>query len=223
MKTRIAGLLLLLSSTVWADSFDSFFESSSRELAVPVEITQAVARVESGNSPWAINVAGQGQIYDSKAAALDAAGKAAAAGKSFDSGVMQVNNKWLERYGISLAAALDPEANIYLGSWILKQNMRQHGQTWNAVAAYHSPDAAKGQCYVEMVKAALARGSAKSGESAMRPVLKPVIRSGQTSQISASISRRAFVSRVKTGEASSPTPAVNAVAFVQRIHNAARP
>jgi len=84
--------------------------------------------------------------------------QADAEGRSFDSGIMQVNNFWLKKYGIPLEAAFDPLANIYLGSWILKQEIDRHGQTWGAVGAYHSPNEARGGKYAEMVKEALNKG-----------------------------------------------------------------
>ena len=59
--------------------------------------------------------------------ALAAARRAEAAGQSFDSGIMQINNWWLRRYGIPLEAVFEPEANILLGAWILKQAIEQDG------------------------------------------------------------------------------------------------
>jgi hypothetical protein len=46
---------------------------------------------------------------------------------------MQVNNFWLKIY--------------------------KHGQTWNAVSAYHSLNEAKGLKYAEMVKDAFGKGA----------------------------------------------------------------
>jgi len=83
--------------------------------------------------------------------------QAKAEGCSFDSGIMQVNNFWLKKYGIPLEAAFDPLANIYLGSWILKQEIGRHGQTWGAIGAYHSPNESKRRRYAEMVKGALGK------------------------------------------------------------------
>ena len=97
----------------------------------------------------------------SKEKALEKGQEAQNANRSFDSGVMQVNSFWLKKYGIPLEAALDPGANIFLGSWILKQEIERHGQTWNAVGAYHSPDEARSRRYIELVKAALEKGPVK--------------------------------------------------------------
>ena len=145
------------------------FDAAAAAVDVPADVTRAIAHVESGGSPWALNIEGRSYIFDSKEKALRTARAAAAAGQSFDSGVMQVNSQWLRRYGIPLEAAFDPEANIYLGSWILKQEMQRLGRTWDAIAAYHSPDPARGRKYAELVKAALARGPVTRAEAVKKP------------------------------------------------------
>ena len=144
----------------------SFFEAAAREVDVPPELTQAIARVESGGTPYALNVEGRGYFFDSKEEALAAASEAQAAGKSFDSGVMQINNWWLKRYDIPLEAVFDPAANILLGSWILRQELDRHGDTWTAVARYHSPNTDRGNQYVALVRRALERGTVKTKKSA---------------------------------------------------------
>lgn len=137
---------------------EPLFQEAARFWGVPVAWTQAIADVESGHNPWALNIEGKGYQFASKEKALTMAKQADATGRSFDSGIMQVNNFWLKKYGIPLEAAFDPLANIYLGSWILKQEIDRHGQTWEAVGAYHSPNTAKGGKYAEMVKVALSKG-----------------------------------------------------------------
>ncbi|MBM9614865.1 lytic transglycosylase domain-containing protein [Desulfobulbus rhabdoformis] len=136
------------------------FEEAAQFWGVPVAWTQAIADVESGTHPWSLNIEGKGHKFISKEMALAMARQAKAQGRSFDSGIMQVNNFWLKKYGIPLEAAFDPLANIYLGSWILKQEIGHHGQTWEAIGAYHSPNENKGRRYAEMVKGALAKGRA---------------------------------------------------------------
>jgi hypothetical protein len=144
----------------------SFFEAAAREVDVPPELTRAIARVESGGTPYALNVEGRGYFFDSKEEALAAASEAQAAGKSFDSGIMQINNWWLKRYDIPLEAVFDPAANILLGSWILRQELDRHGDTWTAVARYHSPNADRGNQYVALVRRALEKGAVKTKKSA---------------------------------------------------------
>ena len=161
MRRKVLALLVLggaVVSSVNAEQISPmgpFFQEAAQFWGVPVAWTQAIADVESGHNPWALNIEGKGYQFASKEQALAMAKKADGESRSFDSGIMQVNNFWLKKYGIPLEAAFDPLANIYLGSWILKQEIDRRGQTWEAVGAYHSPDEVRGGKYAEMVKEAL--------------------------------------------------------------------
>lgn len=176
-KAAITFLLLLLHQPLLAEQLflAPMFQEAAQTWAVPTAWTQAIARVESGLNPWALNIEGRGYTFTSKEKALEKAQQAQHANRSFDSGVMQVNSFWLKKYGIPLEAALDPAANISLGSWILKQEIDRHGQTWNAVGAYHSPDERRQRRYIELVKAALEKGPVKavSPSRPYRAVLSP--------------------------------------------------
>ena len=162
----------------------SFFEAAAQEVDVPPELTQAIARVESGGTPYALNVEGRGYFFDSKEEALAAAIEAKAAGKSFDSGVMQINNWWLQRYDIPLEAVFDPAANILLGSWILRQELDRHGDTWTAVARYHSPNADRGNQYVALVRRALERGPI---QTASKPTQNSSLVHSQKEEVAAAV------------------------------------
>jgi soluble lytic murein transglycosylase-like protein len=138
------------------------FERAAVEVNVPLPLLLAIARVESHSHPYTINLEGKPIFFTSQAEAIAAARQALAAGKSFDSGIMQVNSQWLNRFSIPLDAFFDPEANIWLGAWILGQNIRQYPNwraDWRAIARYHSPDMTKGNRYVSQVKAVLAKTS----------------------------------------------------------------
>lgn len=153
-------------TTSGAERNEAIFREAAATVGVPVALTQAIAGVESGGSPWALNVAGRGHIYASRDEALAAAWRAEAAGQSFDSGIMQINNWWLRRYGIPLEAVFEPEANILLGAWILKQAIEQDGDVWKGVGRYHSPDANRGRHYAALVRRALERGPAQQSAAA---------------------------------------------------------
>lgn len=152
-------LFFSAASCMAKNDFSPLFEAAAAELNVPASILRAIARVESNGHPFAMNIAGKPLFLSGKAEAISEAEKALAAGKSFDSGVMQINSQWLSRYSIPLDAVFDAEANIWLGSWILKEEMKRHGQIWSAVARYHSPNPDRGNRYVQKVKAALAKES----------------------------------------------------------------
>ena len=153
------------------------FEEPARELGISKPLALAIAGVESGLSPWVLNIEGQPFRFDSKEEALEKAGQAWAAGQSFDLGLMQVNSQWLRRFGISPEAALDPLANIYFGGWILKQEIDRHGDLRAAIGAYHSPTPARASRYADQVMAALKKGPVVS--PGRRKSITPVDNNGE--------------------------------------------
>lgn len=83
-------------------------------------ILRSIAKVESGYNPRAFNRNPNG---------------------TFDYGVMQINSTWfpkLARFGIHPEQLADPCTNIYIGAWILANNMREHGNTWKAIGKYNA-------------------------------------------------------------------------------------
>jgi soluble lytic murein transglycosylase-like protein len=151
----IAPLLILVSTSHAHLSLDPMFREAAQVADVPATLTRAIAKVESGLNPWALNIEGKSFVFFNKEQVIEKAKVAQAAGQSFDSGVMQVNNRWLSKWRIPLEEAFDPATNIQLGSRILKQEIDRYGLTWNAIGAYHSQNKARQQNYIAKVKAAL--------------------------------------------------------------------
>ena len=80
----------------------------------------AIAKTESSLNPSAINRNKNG---------------------SYDIGLMQINSSWfpmLRRYGVDEKQLYDACTSIHVGAWILAQNMRRLGNSWEAVGAYNS-------------------------------------------------------------------------------------
>ena len=156
-----AGLLLCLwSSPVLAvarpaEPLAVLFTASATEFGLSETLLTAIARVESGLNPWAVNVAGRSYACQSREEALAVARAAQAAGQSFDVGLMQINSWWLKKYGLSLEAVLEPATNIRFGSWILKRELDRWGDLRRAVGAYHSPQPRRAEAYADRVLAAL--------------------------------------------------------------------
>lgn len=148
-----ALVLLLAASPARGQSMDTLFDAPCERYGVPKQLALAIATKESAMRPWALNIEGRTVQASSKEQALAVGRAALVAGLSFDVGTMQVNSWWLRRYKLPLEDVLDQPGNIQVGVWILAHAIRQHGLTWRAVAAYHTPnvDTERGRAYAEDV------------------------------------------------------------------------
>ena len=117
----------------------------------PAQLVEAIARQESGLNPLAVNIAGKSYYPATREEAERLIQKAIAAGQSFDVGMMQVNNWWMERFAIDPFSLLDPATNERWGKWILAEEISRHGLSWKAVGKYHSPDPERGRQYAWLV------------------------------------------------------------------------
>ncbi|WP_411193533.1 transglycosylase SLT domain-containing protein [Paraburkholderia sp. B3] len=120
---------------------------------VNVNLMRGIAQVESGMKPDRINTNSNGTT---------------------DIGLMQINSSWLPvlaREGISEQSLFDPCTNAYVGAWILSENIRQFGPTWNAVGAYNAASPDKRLVYARKVYDAVQSISGSSDSS--MPILPP--------------------------------------------------
>lgn len=134
-----------------ATGFKSMFKEVAAYWNIPQEWAEAIAMAESRQHPWTLNIEGVGYYFETKEQVLAAAEEAWAAGQSFDVGLMQINSFWLKKYNIPLEAVFDPLANIYMGGYVLKEEIKQHGLTAQAIDAYHSPNPDRARRYAETV------------------------------------------------------------------------
>lgn len=107
---------LLVAATSRADCLDD----AARFHYVNVRLVRAIATVESGQRAGVVHLNGDGTT---------------------DIGMMQINSRWLtalQRFGVSRAGLYDRCTNAYVGAWILSQNIRRLGLTWDAIGAYNA-------------------------------------------------------------------------------------
>lgn len=99
----------------------------------------AIADIESGFHPWAVNIQGKSHYLKDRESALALIKKAASQRKSYDIGLMQINSYWLNRFKLDPADVLDPRINVIIGCWVLAEELKRYGMTWKAIGAYHTP------------------------------------------------------------------------------------
>lgn len=61
---------------------------------------------------------------------------------SYDIGMMQINSFWLptlSKYGISTKDLFNPCTSVFVGSWIMAQNIKRFGYNQDGIGAYNSP------------------------------------------------------------------------------------
>ncbi len=125
---KILFSLLAISSLYAADvSYDRYFEEAGAQYNIPPLLLKNIATIESGHNAKAIGRNANGTL---------------------DYGLMQINSMHLRRlakWGITEKNILDPKINIYVGSWLLSEHIKERGFNLQAIGNYHS----KTQVYKE--------------------------------------------------------------------------
>ena len=143
------------------------FQQSGRYFGIPYKLLMAIARQESFCQPLVINIAGKDHYPGTAREALTLLAQAKARGQSFDVGLMQINSQWLKRFGISPELLLEPRNNIFMGAYILSQEIRRSGLGWKAVGHYHSHSQERAENYAGKIREhllALRNQAEKSGD-----------------------------------------------------------
>ena len=132
----VIGMCSAHASACWDDA--------AAQYGVNPYLLYAIAKTESGLKPNALNRNKDG---------------------SYDIGLMQINSRWLptlRKYGVREEQLWDACTSIQVGAWVLAQNMRRLGNSWEAVGAYNAKDPAQRlkyalKVYKNIPPAALAR------------------------------------------------------------------
>lgn len=133
------------------------FQQAASRYSIPVELLIAVAEAESGLAPFAMNRAGSAILPHSREEAESVLKRIGSERPTFDVGIMQVNRWWFEKYGEPYEKGLDICFNVDFGARILAMAIKDHGFTWKAVGAYHSPTGWRQTAYAQRIYSRLAR------------------------------------------------------------------
>lgn len=121
--SQTASILLLATFSLNAAAF--CFSEAGQRYGVDPELLKGIAKVESSLNANAMNTNHLVQT------------------KSIDIGLMQINSRWLKKgtlasLGYTKEHLLDPCTNVMIGAWILANNFRTYGESWDAVGAYNA-------------------------------------------------------------------------------------
>ena len=109
---------------------------------IPSGLLLAIATVESGSEPYALNIQGKSVIGRNKTEAVNLIHEALAKGiTNIDVGVMQLNVKWHRENFKSIEEMLEPKKNIEYATGFLLKLYKKYGDWHRAVRFYHSSTA----------------------------------------------------------------------------------
>lgn len=120
MKTVFGISALLLSFSLFASSFDPYFDEAGARYNIPPLLLKNIAQIESSLNPNAIRLNHNG---------------------TKDYGLMQINSihfRRLSQWGINENNIMHPKINIFVGSWLLSEHIKERGFNLQAIGNYHS-------------------------------------------------------------------------------------
>ncbi len=142
----LVGILFISSQ---ANAKECFFEAA-KKYSVPMEILEAIAKIESNNNQYALNIKGKGYYPKDIHNAIDILNINSS--KSFDIGLMQINKWWFNKFNFSYNWGFNKCWNISMGAYILAYEItRANGDLWLAIGRYHSPNKKRQQIYIKKV------------------------------------------------------------------------
>jgi len=126
---RNIAVLIFVSCTLIANvsQYEPYFQKAGSYYNIPPLLLKNIATIESAGNPNAIRINDNG---------------------TKDYGLMQINSihfRQLSRWGINERNILNPQINIFAGSWLLSEHIKERGFNLQAIGNYHS----KTQVYKE--------------------------------------------------------------------------
>lgn len=138
--------------TVKPASIKEVIAQQETQKGIPQDLLKAIAKIESGISPWAVNAGGRAHIFRSKEAAAKYVRELVGEGTTnFSVGCMQLHYASHRRHFKTVEAMLEPENNIAHAAKLIKNLERRHGSMERAIKLYHSPSPAHHNPYKNRV------------------------------------------------------------------------
>jgi soluble lytic murein transglycosylase-like protein len=121
-RMKYSIFLLFLSYTLFANvsNYEPYFQKAGTYYNIPPLLLKNIATIESAGNPNAIRINDNG---------------------TKDYGLMQINSIHLHRlsaWGINESNILNPQINIFAGSYLLSEHIKEKGFNLQAIGNYHS-------------------------------------------------------------------------------------
>ncbi|WP_323739299.1 lytic transglycosylase domain-containing protein [Candidatus Trichorickettsia mobilis] len=139
---RLLLAILLVNFSIqncFAQDLAELIDKTEQDYAIPSGLLKSITSVESGNKPYALNIAGKTTIPNSKEEATRIVRLYQDEGvTNIDLGIAQINLRWHGKHFSSISEMLEPKSNLEYAAKFLNELYRKHG-SWNkAVRHYHS-------------------------------------------------------------------------------------
>ncbi len=140
---RKSIILLFLSYTLFANvsTYEPYFQKAGRYYNIPPLLLKNIAVIESAGNPNAIRINENG---------------------TKDYGLMQINSihfRRLSAWGINEGNILDPQINIFAGSYLLSEHIKEKGFNLQTIGNYHSKTQAHKERWLRRLIVALKTSS----------------------------------------------------------------
>ena len=123
----------------FAGNIDELIDKTEQDYAIPSGLLKSIAKVESSNKPYALNIAGRPIIVNSKEEAASIVRFYQNAGiTNIDLGIAQINLRWHGKHFSSIFEMLEPKSNLEYAAKLLNELYLKHGSWCKAVRHYHS-------------------------------------------------------------------------------------